>query len=94
MRSMLTNMDPLDRVRRAAESLRKKRTDVFVAEMRLQDHVSTFIEAQCSSGGLREWARSVGITPGYAVDLRYKRRKISESMLEKILGKRQAGGAK
>ena len=83
-------MDLLDRVQRAAEGLRKRRADVCVAEMRLQEYVAAFIEEQCGDQGLREWAKSMNITPGYAVDLRYKRRKISESMLEKILGKWQA----
>ncbi len=77
-------MDHLRQVRSAASALRSRRTLAFVAEQKLQEAVAGLIGA--NDGGLRDWARSMGISPQYACDIRHGRRKISDAVVKKILG--------
>lgn len=75
--------DHRSKVRAAAERLKNARTTANTHEIGLALAVSDLIEAH--ENGLREWARSMGISASYACDIRHGRRKISNAMVERIL---------
>lgn len=70
-------------IRATAKNLEQARKDVEEIEKRLQKKVAAVVSAH--KDGLRDWARSIGISAQYACDIRYGRRKISAQLLEKIL---------
>jgi hypothetical protein len=71
------------KIRKSAQRAERLRGAIVRTEEDLQRHVSLLIQSH--EGGLRSWARSVGISAGYASDLIHRRRKISQSILAKIL---------
>ena len=75
---------------RAAEQVRFHRERAAVAEMELQRLVGNVIAA--NPNGLRDWARQIKISAQYACDIRHGRRKVSDSVLVRVLamGKEQA----
>ena len=77
MQAQLKNLE------RAAANLKRIRAAGALAEQKLQDAISEVAGTE----GLREWARSVGISVQYACDIRHRRRKVSDELLSKILAK-------
>ena len=71
------------KIKSTAAQLDVKRTEASHLEVELQGLVGQLVATH--DGGLRDWARSIKISAQYACDIRHGRRKISQSVLERLL---------
>ncbi len=74
-------------IRRISTSLQYYKKQVTLLEIELQLEVSRIIKIKLSKDGqsLRDWARSMNISAGYACDIIHSRRKISKVILAKFM---------
>lgn len=75
----------MNQILRVAKRLQYHRDQADICERELQSQVSIIISS--NKNGLRDWARTMKLSPQYVCDLRYGRRKISAAVLKKVLGK-------
>lgn len=73
----------LSEIKRQAGLVELHRKAAATAEAELQRLVGSVIAA--NRNGLRDWARTMGISAQYACDIRHGRRKISDTVLKKLL---------
>ena len=71
------------KIKQAAQKLHRLRTEAELAEDDLAFSVALMISEH--KAGLRDWARSMGISAQYACDIRHGRRKISDTIVKRIL---------
>ncbi len=72
----------LKSVKQYALALRAHRKRVALTEMDLLRATQEYLEA--NRGGVREIARAMGFSPQYICDVRYGRRKISDTFVERL----------
>lgn len=72
----------LKKIALVAAELKAHRSRVEFAEKVLQQTVAAFCEQYHGSG--RDMARKMGITVQYLSDIRHGRRKVSDSVVEKL----------